>query len=143
VPSRTVKVMEAPDHEHLSNILVDEFKHIPKGMSVIKVSFSQVRVCHMDQRCSETPQCVVIELYIRSSSFCCRSQLPATYSVATNGAMTSIQDPRIMVHNLPPAKTVDLGNMPINVIRCMGMVTLLHSSHFQVLLSFITILHST
>jgi hypothetical protein len=48
-----------------------------------------------------------------------------------------------MVHDLPPAKTVDLGSTPININRRMGMVTLLHSSHFQALRSFITILHST
>jgi hypothetical protein len=48
-----------------------------------------------------------------------------------------------MGHNLPPAKTVDLGNTPININRRMGMVTLLHSTYFQALRSFITILHST
>jgi hypothetical protein len=48
-----------------------------------------------------------------------------------------------MVHNLPLAKTVDLESTLINMNRRMGMVTLLHSSHFQALRSFITILHST
>jgi len=48
-----------------------------------------------------------------------------------------------MVHKLLLAKTVELGNTPININRRMGMVTLLHSSHYQALRSFITILHST
>jgi len=48
-----------------------------------------------------------------------------------------------MVRELPLAKTVDLGNTPININRRMGMVTLLRSSHFQALRCFITILHST
>jgi len=48
-----------------------------------------------------------------------------------------------MVHELQLAKRVDLGNTPININRRVGMVTLLHSSHFQALCSFNTILHST
>jgi hypothetical protein len=48
-----------------------------------------------------------------------------------------------MVHNLPLATTVDLGITPININRRMDMVTILHSSHFQALRSFITILYPT
>jgi len=43
----------------------------------------------------------------------------------------------------PLAKSVDLWNKHIIFICHRCMVTLLHSSHFQVLLSFTTILHST
>jgi len=43
IPSTTIKVMGAHEGEHLSTILVYEFKHITKkgGMCVIKVSVSQ------------------------------------------------------------------------------------------------------
>jgi len=64
-------------------------------------------------------------------------------NLARNSAVTTIQDPQIMVHELPVGRTVDIGNPPFNINRLMGMVTLLHSSHFQPLRSFITILHST
>ena len=57
--------------------------------------------------------------------------------------MMTIQDPRIMVHELPLVKIVNLGNMPFNIIRRVGIVTLLHRSHFQELRSFINILNST
>jgi hypothetical protein len=42
IPSMTGKVIEAYEGEHVSNILVHEFRHITKkgGMCVIKVSFS-------------------------------------------------------------------------------------------------------
>ena len=65
--------------------------------------------------------------------------------LARNSAVTTIQDPRIMVRKLPLAKTVNEGNTPININRRMGMVTLLHSSHFQALRSFspFTIQHDT
>jgi len=63
--------------------------------------------------------------------------------LAHNSAMTRNQDPQIMVHDMPLAKLVDLGNTPINIIRQMGVVTLLYSSHFQALCIFITILDST
>jgi len=52
-------------------------------------------------------------------------------------------DHRIMFLNLPLAKEFDLGNTQIDFICRRGTVTLLHSSHFQELLSFTTILHST
>jgi len=44
---------------------------------------------------------------------------------------------------LPLAMTVNLWNTPINIIHHKGMVTCLHSSHFHVLRSVITILYST
>jgi len=47
------------------------------------------------------------------------------------------------VHDLPLAMTVDLGKKPININCHMGMVTRLHSNHFQALRSFISSLHST
>ena len=62
--------------------------------------------------------------------------------MSRNIAVTTSQAPRMIVHELPLAKTVHLGYLPININRCMGQVTLLHSSHFQALRSFITILHS-
>ena len=63
--------------------------------------------------------------------------------LACNSAETTIQDPRKMVQELPLANRVNLGNTPIIINRRMGMVSPLHSSHFQALCSFITILHST
>jgi len=57
---------------------------------------------------------------------------------ACNSTAMTIQNPRIMVHYLPLAKPVDLGNTPLNIIRRMRMVSLLHSSHFLVLHSVIT-----
>jgi len=53
----------------------------------------------------------------------------------------TIQNHGTKVHDMPLAKTVNLGNTPINIIRHNGTVTLLHSSHFQALYSFITSLH--
>jgi len=49
----------------------------------------------------------------------------------------------IRVHELPLALTVHFGNTPINFICHRGMVTLLYSSHLQVLLSFTAFLHWT
>jgi hypothetical protein len=42
IPCMTLKVIDMYEGEHLSNILVYEFRHITKkgGMCVIKVSFS-------------------------------------------------------------------------------------------------------
>jgi len=60
-----------------------------------------------------------------------------------NNAVKPIQDHLEIVHELPLIKTVDLGNIPIDIIRRMGMVTCLHSSHFQGRRSVINILHST
>ena len=63
--------------------------------------------------------------------------------MSRNNAVTTIQNHRINVHNMPPSKTVNLGNTPIIIICRQGMVTLLHSSHFQALRSSISSLHST
>jgi hypothetical protein len=63
--------------------------------------------------------------------------------LAFKNTVITIQDPWILVHELPQAKTVNLGNTLTNVIRHMGMVTRLDSSHFQGLSSFVTSLHST
>jgi hypothetical protein len=59
----TVKVMEVHEVDHVSNILVSEFEHITKKgtMSVLKVSVSQVQVCFVDQKCSETRPLVIPE----------------------------------------------------------------------------------
>jgi len=59
-----------------------------------------------------------------------------------NNTVTTIRYPQRVVNELPKAKTVDVGNPLINIIRPMGMVTLLPSSHSQVLYRFITSLHS-
>jgi len=59
-----------------------------------------------------------------------------------NNTVKLIQNHWKIVHNLPLAKTVDLGNKPMNIICCMGMVIHLHSKHFQALCSFISTLHS-
>jgi hypothetical protein len=64
-------------------------------------------------------------------------------SLAHNNAVTSIQNHQTKVHNMPLAKTVNLENTPMNIIRRKGMVTLLHSGHFPVLRSIITRLHSS
>jgi len=47
IPSMICKVMEVYEGDHLSHILVYEFKHITKkgGMCVMKVSFSQGLGC--------------------------------------------------------------------------------------------------
>jgi len=63
--------------------------------------------------------------------------------LAHNNTVTTIQNHQINVHNMPLTKTVNLGYTPLNIIRRKGTVTLLHSSHFQALRSFITSLHST
>jgi len=64
------------------------------------------------------------------------------YMARNNSAMT-IQNHRMTVHNMPLAKTVNVGNTPINMICCKCTVTHIHSSQFQALRSFITSLHST
>ena len=81
-PSTTIEVMNAHKGEHLSDILLYEFGHWTKigRMCVIKVSFSQVQVGFMDQRCTKTPQFVTTELDISIPSFHWRLLLPATYS---------------------------------------------------------------
>jgi len=60
-----------------------------------------------------------------------------------NNAVTTIQNHQIIVQNMPLSKTVNFGYTPINIIHRMGTVTLLHSSIFPALRSFITCLHST
>jgi len=50
---------------------------------------------------------------------------------------------RITVPKLPLEQSVDLGNTPLNIIHHKCIITLHHSSHFQVRRSYITILHST
>jgi len=59
----SIEVMEAHEGEHLSNILVYKFEHITKTgmMCMIKLSFSQARVCFMAQGWIETPQFVTAE----------------------------------------------------------------------------------
>jgi len=52
-------------------------------------------------------------------------------------------DNSIIFVELLLTKTVHLGSTPINFICHRGMGTLLHSCHFQILLSFTSILHST
>jgi len=56
---------------------------------------------------------------------------------------TTIPNRRTIVHNMLLANTFNLGNTPISIIRRKGTVALLLSSHFQVLCSCITSLHST
>jgi len=63
--------------------------------------------------------------------------------LACNNAVMTIQNHRIIVYHMPLAKTDNLGYTPINIIPCKGTVTLLHSSHFQALRSFMTGLHWT
>ena len=63
--------------------------------------------------------------------------------LACNNAVKTIQNHRQIVHELQLEKKVNLGNKPINIICRMGMVTCLHSSQFQILRTFINILHST
>jgi len=60
-----------------------------------------------------------------------------------NNTVTTIQNHRIIVQELPLAKAVDLTNSPSNIIPHKGMVTRFHSSLFLALSSIITILHST
>ena len=59
-----------------------------------------------------------------------------------NGVKT-IQNHRKTVHELPLAKTVNLGNNPININHHMGMVPHVQSNHFQALLSLICSPHTT
>jgi hypothetical protein len=59
-----------------------------------------------------------------------------------NNAVKRIPNLPKTVHELPLAKTVDLGNTPSNTNRHMGMATCLQSSHLQALCSFISTLHS-
>jgi len=69
--------------------------------------------------------------------------LPWVAYLPHNFTLRTISDGQIIVHKLLPTKTVHLGNTPINFIPCMCMVAHLHSSHFQVLCSCITTVHST
>jgi len=62
---------------------------------------------------------------------------------AHNNAVTTNQNHWITVQEFPLAKTVNLWNTPISLFCHMGMVTHLHSSHFQALGSLITIVHAT
>jgi len=62
---------------------------------------------------------------------------------ACNHGGKKILNHRKIVYALPLAKSVDLRNEPINIIRHLGKVTRLQSSHFKVLQSVISILHST
>jgi len=63
--------------------------------------------------------------------------------LARNNAVTTNQNHRIIVHDMWLAKTVNLGNTPMNIFHCKCTVTLLHSSHFQALHCLITSFHST
>jgi len=58
-------------------------------------------------------------------------------------AVKTIQNHWKIVHELPLAKTVNLGNNPINIICRMGMVIHLYSNHFQALSICISTLYST
>jgi len=58
--------------------------------------------------------------------------------LAQNNAATTIVYTWMVVHELPLAKIVNLGNTPINTIHHMWMVTLLHSSDLQALRSCIS-----
>ena len=51
--------------------------------------------------------------------------------VACNNWVTTIQNHRIHIQDMPLAQTVNLGYTPINIFRHIGRVTLLHSSHFS------------
>jgi len=62
---------------------------------------------------------------------------------ARDNSIKAIGTHRNIVQELPLTQTVQLRNKPINIIRRRGMVARLHSSHFQVLRSFISTLHST
>jgi hypothetical protein len=53
--------------------------------------------------------------------------------MACSRAVTTIQNPQMMVHEMPLAKTVDLEHTPINIIQCRGVVTLVLRSKFQAL----------
>jgi hypothetical protein len=59
--------------------------------------------------------------------------------VPRNNAMMPILDPWPTVQKHPLPKTVNLENTPINIICCMGMVTLLQFSIFQAICSFVAI----
>jgi hypothetical protein len=63
--------------------------------------------------------------------------------LSRNNMVMTIQNYLINVHYMPLAKTVNLGNTRIKIICRKGTVTILHSSHFHVLCSCITSLHST
>jgi len=64
--------------------------------------------------------------------------------LARNNTLMPIRDHQIIFLEPPLANTEHLGNTPIKfVCHCIGMVALLQSCHFQVLLRFTTILHVT
>ena len=63
--------------------------------------------------------------------------------LARSAASTMIQNHQIIIHKLPLAKAVNLGNTQMNIVYHMGKVARLHSSHFQALHSSIAILYST
>lgn len=64
--------------------------------------------------------------------------------LAYNNTQMTISGCRVIFSALPLVKSVGhSGNRPINFTCCMRIVTLLHSTHFQALLSCTTIPHST
>jgi len=87
---------------------------------------------------------------IHQNRACRRTDLHQSYSIwldpvaklARNNAVRTTQDHRIIGPDLPLAETIDQGYTPINIIRCIGMVTLLHSSNVQVFCRLITILYA-
>jgi len=68
---------------------------------------------------------------------------PRVANLVREDAVTTIQDPRIMVYEQPLPKTVDLGNTLINIIRRMGMVSFLLTaiSRHSAVLSALSIQH--
>ena len=71
-PSMTFRLMDAYKGEHISHILVHEFRHRTKkgGMSVIRMSCFQARVGFINQRCiAKDQKFVTIEWDTRSPSF--------------------------------------------------------------------------
>jgi len=60
-----------------------------------------------------------------------------------NNATKTIQKHLKLVLELPLAKTIYWENTPISVIRHMGIITCLESSHFEVLHRYISTVHST
>lgn len=63
--------------------------------------------------------------------------------LARSNALKTLQSHRKKVLNLPSPKTVYLGNKLINIIHRMGLVTCLHSNHWQVLHCFMSTFQST
>ena len=60
-------------------------------------------------------------------------RLHGVANLACNNTVETIQNHRKIVHKLPMASTGQYWNNPINIIRCMGMVTQLYSTDFQAL----------